>query len=127
MQHDAPLVVGLVPEAAGDALDLLDDPVVAFGAGVGDAELEEPFDLGPPPLDGGGQAGASGMFASAHAAKDAVRRCEVVARQYRDGPLAVRSWRRSSLMAQAAPAARPCGWVGVQPSSERVRALEQAG
>ena len=31
MQHEAPLVVVLVTEAAGDALDLLDDAVVALG------------------------------------------------------------------------------------------------
>ena len=55
MQHDAPLVVGLVPEAAGDALDLLDDAVAAFGPGVRDAELQERLDPGPPLLDGAGQ------------------------------------------------------------------------
>ena len=48
MQHDAPFVVRLVPEPAGDALDLLDHAVVALGPGVRDTELEEAFDLGPP-------------------------------------------------------------------------------
>ncbi len=46
MQHDAPLVVGLIPEPAGDALDLLDHAVVALGPGIRDTELEEAFDLG---------------------------------------------------------------------------------
>lgn len=35
----------------GRSLDLPDDGVVALGAGVGDAEFQEPFDLGPPRLD----------------------------------------------------------------------------
>ncbi len=47
MQHDAPFVVGLVSEPAGDALDLLDHAVVAPGPGVRDTELEEAFDLWP--------------------------------------------------------------------------------
>ncbi len=46
VEHDALLVVGLVAEPAADPLDLLDHPVVALGAGVGDAELEEALDLG---------------------------------------------------------------------------------
>ena len=57
MQHDAPLVVLLVAEPARDSLYLLDHPVVAFGPGVGDAGLQEPFDLGPPLHDGGGESG----------------------------------------------------------------------
>ena len=32
--HDAPLVVLLVTEPAGDAFDLFDDAVVALGSGV---------------------------------------------------------------------------------------------
>ena len=40
VEHDALLVVGLVGEAAADPLDLLDQPVVALGAGVGGAKLE---------------------------------------------------------------------------------------
>ena len=60
MQHDAPFVVRLVPEAAGDTLDLLDDSVAALRAGVGDADLEEPFDLGPPLQDRARQTGRLG-------------------------------------------------------------------
>ncbi len=59
MQHDAPFVVRLVPEPAGDALDLLDHAVVALGPGVRDTELEEAFDLGPPLLDRPREAGRS--------------------------------------------------------------------
>lgn len=36
MDHDAPSVVVHVGESAADALGLLDDPVEALGAGVGD-------------------------------------------------------------------------------------------
>ena len=60
MQHDAPFVVVLVTEPAGDAFDLLDDAVVALGPGVGGAELQEPFDLGPPLLDRACQPGRLG-------------------------------------------------------------------
>ena len=80
MEHDAPLVVGLVAGPAGDALDLFDDAVAALCPGVGDAELEERLDLGPPLLDRAGQAGRLGMFAVAQAVRNRVRRCAVVCR-----------------------------------------------
>ena len=51
MQHDAPLVVVLVTEPAGNAFDLLDDAVVALGPGIRFAQLQESFDLRPPPLN----------------------------------------------------------------------------
>lgn len=60
MQHEASFVVGLVPEAAGDALDLLDDAVAGLGPGVGDTEFEGTFDLGPPLFDRARQAGRRG-------------------------------------------------------------------
>ena len=44
-----------VAEAAPDTFDLFDQPVVALGAGVGDAGLHEGFDLRSPGVDGGGQ------------------------------------------------------------------------
>jgi hypothetical protein len=50
VEHDALLVVGLVTEAAADTLHLLDQAVVALGAGVREAEFEEAFDLAPPRL-----------------------------------------------------------------------------
>ncbi len=46
MEQDGSFVVRLVPEAAGDAFDLLDDAVAALGPGVGDPELQEAFNLG---------------------------------------------------------------------------------
>ena len=61
MQQHAPVVVVLVADAAGDALDLRDDAVTALGEGVGDSELEEPLNLGPPPLDCARQAGRLGQ------------------------------------------------------------------
>ena len=60
MQHDALLVVRLVSEPASDSLDLLDHPVVTFGPGVGDAELQERLNLWPPLQNRGGQAGRLG-------------------------------------------------------------------
>jgi hypothetical protein len=51
VQHDAPFVVVLVTEPAGDAFDLFDDAVVALGPGARDPKLEERLDLWPPPLD----------------------------------------------------------------------------
>jgi len=40
VQHDAPFVVVLVTEPAGDPFDLFDDAVVALGPGARDAELQ---------------------------------------------------------------------------------------
>jgi len=39
VRHAASFAVGLVTDAAGDALDLLDRFVAAFGAGMGDAQF----------------------------------------------------------------------------------------
>jgi len=58
--HDAPLVVAEVAEAAGDTLDVLDNPVEALGAGVGHPELQEDEDVRPPRFHGGGQTGGLG-------------------------------------------------------------------
>src|ERR1700687_6264641 len=44
-----------IPESAGDTFDLFDQSVVALGAGVGDAGLDERVDLGPPVVDRGGE------------------------------------------------------------------------
>ena len=44
-----------IAESAADTLDLFDQPVVALGAGVGDAGLHERVNLGPPVVDGGGE------------------------------------------------------------------------
>jgi hypothetical protein len=44
-----------IPEAAGDAFDLFDEPVVALGACVGDTCLDEGVDFGPSGVDGAGQ------------------------------------------------------------------------
>ncbi len=52
--YPAVLVVDVAEPAAG-AFDLFDKPVQAFGLGVGDAGVEERFDLGPPGLHGAGQ------------------------------------------------------------------------
>lgn len=63
----AQLVAG-VAEAVGVAGDNLDDPVGAFGAGVGDPGAQERKDLWPPCLDGCGwalQFGKVGVGASA--------------------------------------------------------------
>ena len=51
VEHYASFVVRLVAEAAGGALDLLDDAVVAHGSGVRDTEFGEPLDLRPPAFD----------------------------------------------------------------------------
>lgn len=60
MQEYAPFVVRLVAVAAADPLDGLDHPVVALGPGVGDPQLQERQDLGPPGLDRGREAGQFG-------------------------------------------------------------------
>jgi hypothetical protein len=52
--YAAALVVG-VTEAEGDAPDVLDDAVVALGAGVGQAGLQCGDDGGLPGLDGAGE------------------------------------------------------------------------
>ena len=44
-----------VAESAADTFDLFDLPVIALGAGIGDAGLDERVDFGPPGVDGGGQ------------------------------------------------------------------------
>ena len=44
-----------IAEPARGAFDLLDEPVVALGASVGDAGGDEGVDLGPPGVDGDGQ------------------------------------------------------------------------
>ena len=44
-----------VSESAADAFDLFEQPVVALGAGVGDASGQEGVDLGPPGVHGAGQ------------------------------------------------------------------------
>jgi hypothetical protein len=49
-----------VAEAVGVAGDGFDDPVGAFGAGVGDAGVQEREDLWPPDFDGGREAGEFG-------------------------------------------------------------------
>ena len=60
MQQHAPVVVVLVADAAGDALDLCDDAVTALGEGVEDSEPEKPLNLGPPPLNCARQVGRLG-------------------------------------------------------------------
>ena len=47
--------IGGAAEPAGGAFDLFDEPVDAFGAGVGDAGVEECLDRRPPSLHGAGQ------------------------------------------------------------------------
>src|SRR5512142_774869 len=49
-------VVRLIAIAAASALQLLDDPVGALGAGVGDAQPEERLDRWPPRRNGLGEA-----------------------------------------------------------------------
>ena len=49
------VAVGGVAESARSALYLLDEPVDAFGTGVGDAGIDEGFDGGPPGFNGGGE------------------------------------------------------------------------
>jgi len=50
------MVLG-VAEASGAAADILDEPVGAFGAHVGDVGAAERFDLGPPVVDGLSESG----------------------------------------------------------------------
>jgi hypothetical protein len=45
-----------IAEPAADPFDLFDEAVVALGTGVGDSGLDERADLGPPLVDGCGQA-----------------------------------------------------------------------
>jgi hypothetical protein len=54
-----------IRESAGVSFHLFHEPVRPFGSGVGDAELEESEDLGPPGLHGLGQCGHLGQAARA--------------------------------------------------------------
>ena len=56
------MVVG-VAEPEGDAADVLDDAVVALGAGVGQPGLDRGDDRGLPSFDGAGEADDLGYFA----------------------------------------------------------------
>jgi len=61
-----------IAEAAADAFDLFDQPVVALGAGVGDPGGDEGVDLGPPGVDGGGQGEQLGDLGVDAPSKEAV-------------------------------------------------------
>lgn len=54
-----------VPEAAAGAFDLFDEPVDAFGLGLGDAGVDERLDMRPPRLD---RRGSSAIWVAAHQA-----------------------------------------------------------
>src|SRR5215217_3882699 len=60
--QDTALVVDHVAVAAADSLGLFDDPVEAFGAGVGGVLGERDQDGWPPGLDGVGQSGGFGQL-----------------------------------------------------------------
>jgi hypothetical protein len=88
VQHDAPLVVVLVTEPAGDAFDLLDDAVATLGPGVGVAKIEKPSISGHHLSIVTASRVATGMSASTQAARNRVRRAEVSCRLYPFGPWA---------------------------------------
>ena len=71
--YSAALVVG-VAEAERDASDVLDDAVVALGAGVGQAGLQGGDDGGLPGLDGAGEFDDFGDFAGGAVSVEAVQR-----------------------------------------------------
>ena len=62
MAEDTALVVVHVAVAAADALDLFDDPVEAFGAGVIDVFEQGGEDGWPPGRDGAGESGRFGQL-----------------------------------------------------------------